>query len=264
MEASAAVDAWSAPSERAHAGSFLPLVVLPAQGGATLDAALAQMPAVVTRYLPRAGAILFRGFRVSEDADFERFVTAADPDRTGARVWLWCAVPSRGQRLLLSDRRELYRAVPASVRRRWAERALVYELRDERGRTLSSRRLAPVALHPSTRQAVWAQLEHSARAGAHGCLMGVAEIDAGATPGAPGALGASLRVGHGDGTALDELDLYEVNAAVEACRSELTLEARDVLLLDPALVAHAVAIGGEAGIAVRRERTPRGDESALL
>jgi hypothetical protein len=44
-----------------------------------------------------------------------------------------------------------------------------------------------------------------------------------------------------------------VNAALDACRTELCLEMRDVLLLDPALIAHAVPPEAGAGIAVRRE-----------
>ncbi|HTV21697.1 MAG TPA: hypothetical protein VMG12_23570 [Polyangiaceae bacterium] len=253
MAASAAADAWRSPEPARDA--FLPLVVFPRERSTTLEASAAGLRDVIARYLPRAGAILFRGFRVSEDADFEHFVsvagTAERPVASAARVWAWCAVPRRGQRIVLTDRRELYRAVPARVRRRWAERDLSYERHDERGCSLLSRRLSPVSIHPLTRELSWAQPEHTARAGAFGGLLGVAS----AAEELRGAMdGARWTVRHGDGTELDELDVYEVNSAIEACRSELRLEARDVLVMDPALTAHATAPSADAGIAIRRER----------
>jgi len=263
MEASAAVEAWGPAPERRRADVFLPLVVFPRERGAALEASAAELRGVIRRYLPREGAILFRGFRVGEDADFERFVAAAAEPERGAsvagRVWAWCAVPARGQRVLLADRRELYRAVPGGIRRRWAERALAYELRDERGRPIASRRVAPVVLHPQTREPLWAQLEHHACAGAFGDLLGLAR----ATGEARG-LGRAERwtVEHGDGSPLDELDVYEVNAAVDACRSELSLEARDVLLLDPSRIMRATLLGADAGITVRRECGARSEESS--
>lgn len=259
MAASAAADTGRGAPESARAACerFLPLVVFPRQRGGALEASAPELRSVIGRYLPRAGALLFRGFPVSEDRDFERFVALAatlepsPPLAPSARVWAWCALPVRGQRLLLADRRELHRAVPADVRRRWAERGLAYVRRDERGRPLLKRCLCPVAVHPFTREALWAQPEPAARAGAFGGLLGIAAVSE--EPCARrGGDATHWTVTHGDGAPLAESDVHDVNGAVDACRTELCLEARDVLLLDPALMAHAAAPGAGRGIAVRR------------
>lgn len=259
MAASAAADTGRpAPGRERASERFLPLVVFPRQRGSALESA-PELRSIIGRYLARAGALLFRGFPVSEDRDFERFMAAAatlEPPSARPlteRVWAWCALPGRGQRVLLADRRELHRAVPVDVRRRWAERGLAYVQRDERGRPLVTRSLSPVAVHALTREALWAQPEHAARAGAFGGLLGIASL-----PGAEGARrggdATHWTVTHGDGSLLAERDVHDVNGAVVACRTELCLEARDVLLLDPALMAHAGAPGACGGIAVRRER----------
>jgi hypothetical protein len=259
MAASAAADTGRRAPERARSACepFLPLVVFPRQRGA-LESSAPELRSIIGRYLARAGALLFRGFPVSEDRDFERFMAAAalEPPSAlplGERVWAWCALPGCGQRVLLADRRELYRAVPVDVRRRWAERGLAYVQRDERGRPLVARSLSPVAVHALTREALWAQPEHAARAGAFGGLLGIASVpgDEGARRGGDA---THWTVSHGDGALLAERDVHDVNEAIDACRTELCLEARDVLLLDPALMAHAGAPGACCGIVVRRER----------
>jgi hypothetical protein len=296
MAASAAADTGRGAPERAGAACepFLPFVVFPRQRGGALESFAPELHSIISRYLPRAGALLFRGFPVSEDRDFERFVALVgetrcyyeEPRRVSphveegpsaecpigtnwghevlaaalepssplappAQVWAWCALPGRGQRLLLADRRELHRAVPADVRRRWAERGLAYVLRDEHLRPLLTRCLAPVAVHPLTREAVWAQPEHAARAGGFGGLRGIAS-GSGEGSARRGGDATHWTVTHGDGAPLAEQDVHDVNDAVDACRTELCLEARDVLLLDPALMAHATTPGAGAGIDVRR------------
>src|SRR5690606_20236458 len=91
MVAWAAVDAWAAAPERRRADVFLPLVVFPGERTAALEPSAAPLRDTIARYLPRVGAILCRGFRVAEDADFERFValTAPREPRVAGRLWLW-------------------------------------------------------------------------------------------------------------------------------------------------------------------------------
>lgn len=258
MATSAATDL----GHQAHAGAawapFLPLVVFPRERRGLLEAFGPQLQYAIQRYLPRTGAIVFRGFPVSEDHHFQRFLALCSHDEASApsraaRVWAWCALPGRGQRLLLADRRELYRAVPTGVRRRWSEWGLTYVQRDERGRALDSRDVDPVVLHPHSHEPLWAAPEHPALAGSFGGLDGLAGAGNGVDDCAPGGC-THWTVSHGGGARLAERDVRQVNAAVRACRSELCLEARDVVLLDPSLTAYAAAPGAGAGVVVRLER----------
>lgn len=218
MVAWAAVDAWAAAPERRRADVFLPLVVFPGERTAALEPSAAPLRDTIARYLPRVGAILCRGFRVAEDADFERFValTAPREPRVAGRLWLWCAVPARGQRVVLVDRRELEGAVSPSVQRRWLGRARLDGFGDG---------LAAAALS----------------LGGARDRRGTAVGEAARTPGGAGPDASG---------ALDELDRYELEVALESCSCELSLEARDVLLLDTALIAHALRADG--GIVLRR------------
>jgi hypothetical protein len=114
----------TSPGSRRDSAAFLPLVVFP-NGSERVDRAPA-LRGIIERYLPRMGCILFRGFRVPEDRDFERFVAAlTEPGATEREhVWAWCAVPVAGQCVELVDRRTLEGCIPAAIRRRWVEGGL--------------------------------------------------------------------------------------------------------------------------------------------
>jgi hypothetical protein len=96
---------------------------------------------------------------------------------------------------------------------------------------------------------LWSCPEHAARAGAFHALLGAGGArERGVEAGPP-----RWCVTHADASPLDELDVHEVNAAVESCRTELVLEACDVLLLDPQLVAMSLELEPDPGLAVARE-----------
>jgi hypothetical protein len=141
-------DATSPPAEAGPARRdelherplLLPLVVFPRGRAARGELDREELRVVIRRYLPRFGAILFRGFRVSEDRDFDAMVAAqAEPATSGtrgaARIWAWYAgVPSLDEHVQLADRREISRGAPARLRRRFSEGGLRVQLGGERAR----------------------------------------------------------------------------------------------------------------------------------
>ena len=123
---------------------LMPLVVFPRGRAARGSLDGEELRALIRRYLPRFGAILFRGFRVSEDRDFEALVASqaeAAPSgvRWAPRVWAWyAAVPAVGEHVQLADRREIARRVPARLRRRWGDAGVRVQLGGERARVTSA------------------------------------------------------------------------------------------------------------------------------
>jgi len=118
---------------------LLPLVVFPRGRAARGELDGDELRAVIRRYLPRFGAILFRGFRVSEDHDFDALVASQAEPSSGARwaprLWAWyAAVPGVGEHVQLADRGEISRRVPARLRRRWGDGGLRVQLGGERAR----------------------------------------------------------------------------------------------------------------------------------
>jgi hypothetical protein len=139
------------------------MVVLPRGPERAHDPFVPRLQACRDRYLHRLGSILFRGFRVAEDAQFRNFVSALsgaattlDFDIPPARriirrwpgsiqlpasedvlhnvraysryrpsaLWFWCMVAPFN--VALVDCRDVYAEIPAPIRQRWSDRGLTY------------------------------------------------------------------------------------------------------------------------------------------
>ncbi len=130
----------------------LPLVVFPHGSAPLSDDALSALSRCANRYLPRQGAILFRGFNIGDTSDFARFAGAfGDPLEQptlndalspaaprpcsgqfvrarayGPRplLWLHWAARPRWDEALIVDHREIYRRLSLAVRTRFLSRGL--------------------------------------------------------------------------------------------------------------------------------------------
>ncbi len=147
-------------------GASLPLVVRPLGPGVDLAGWAAANRDLVRAQLARHGAVLFRGFPVDPEADFEPVAeTLTSPlyDENGehhresvsgkvytpvafspakvllwhnensfnhqwpGQIWFGCAVPAAaGGEMPLADSREVYRRLPARLRDRFTERGVMY------------------------------------------------------------------------------------------------------------------------------------------
>lgn len=259
-----------AGAQRSEPEAFLPLVVFPRGPGRDVMAFGPELQRTVARYLPRLGAIVFRGFSVTEDADLARFLGAlAEPgalrakhgaDPSGSqRAWFWCAdLPDAARPLELFDCRELCRRIPGRIRQRWAARGVEYSRRFEPAAL--RRWLALMGFEPSHLALFCRQhglaCEWEPRGGvrlSRRCSPLGRHPQTGdeswSAPASgvplpfessfePECEGWSLR--HADGSALDVLEACEVAAAVESCRTTLPAQLGDVLLVDPWSVALAL------------------------
>jgi hypothetical protein len=193
------------------------------------------------------------------------------------QLWLWCtSAPSEADAIELADCRDVRGRVPETIRERWMERGLLY-VRDfeplpalapgddstasaarpwimmfgsaERSAVEAScqrrgfqfawspagalriwRACAPIVAHPISGESVWFNQAH------------VFVAPRGCPPSDPArhASSGTWRVYHADGGGLDASEVLEVRAAFESCKTLLSWEPQDVLVIDNLLTAHAV------------------------
>jgi TfdA family taurine catabolism dioxygenase TauD len=237
----------------------LPLVVFPNLPGAEASDRAPSLRLTADRYLARVGSILFRGFDVNTPDHFRRFAAGfgATLDRPAAesegpselghlrgahgawplRAWLSAGGGQSGF-TLLADGRDVFRALPRSVRARFVDRGLMQVQRielgagverasveawcgtngasvdwSEPGVAIARRRLPAVIAHPATHELVW-----------------LGDVRAPARTG--------KRLVHADGGEIEPSVLEEIEAAFDDVRSVLEWEAGDVLLLDNLIMSH--------------------------
>jgi hypothetical protein len=229
----------------------LPLVVFPRAPGADLGDHFASLRLTAERYLPRLGSILFRGFGVERGEDLRRFaggsaapLEAATHDGVelgharascGAwplRAWLCATGATLPGWTFMADGREVFRALPKSLRARFVDRGLMQVQRIaleagtdragfeaawrtrgasvewlEPGVALTRRRVPAVIAHPLTHDLVW-----------------LADVLAPAREG--------KELVHADGSVIESSIKDEIEAAFDDVRVVLEWEPGDVLLLD--------------------------------
>lgn len=249
----------------------LPLVVFPRQPGADAGDQAAALRATAERYLARLGAIVFRGFELRTQARFRRFVAGfgvslahaaselepraelAQPVELGhvraasggwpLSVWQ-CAPRGEAGFTLLADGRDVFRALPKSLRARFVDRGLMQVQRVEltsgverstleaawraggasvewleANVALVRRRVPAVIAHPETHELVWlcgSLADADGRAPARG----------------------DQRLVHADGSEIEPSMLEAIEAAFDESRTVLEWEAGDVLLLDNLIMSH--------------------------
>lgn len=245
----------------------LPLVVFPSQPGADAGDQASSLRLTADRYLARLGSILFRGFDVRTPEHFRRFAAGfgttlerSRPEAEGlvelghvgaeSGAWperVWQATDgARSGFTLLADGRDVFRALPKSIRTRFVDRGLMQVQRielgagverssiearcrtagasvewSEPGVAVARRRLPAVIAHPLTHELVWlGDVRAPARAG--------------------------KELVHADGGEIEPSVLEEIEAAFDDVRTVLEWEAGDVLLLDNLIMSHVhVAAEGE-------------------
>lgn len=195
----------------------------------------------------------------------ERTYSSARP----SRLWL-CntgeACPS--VQIAVADGRDVFRRLPTDVRRRWAERGLMYVryLGDEldlpwsmafgtsdwarvesRCRRLGidwewkhggvlrlSKSCVPMLTHPATLERVWFNDAHLCHPGALETRRGVSVLKP------PTATEPPLQVYHADGSAIRRSDLVLIRAAFDASKVVIDAQPGDVLMLDNLVTAHGL------------------------
>lgn len=201
------------------------------------------------------------------------------------RIWLCCTHPAAtAARTALVDGRDVFRRLPNELRRRWAERRLMYvrhlggelgppwpqafatsdwarveahcrrlgiDWEWKRGGTLRlCKTCTPVAIHPDTLERVWFNDAHLCHPGSVETKRGVSLLKP------PSAAEPALQVYHADGSAIRRSDLAIISAAYAASTFFLTWQAGDVLMLDNLLTAHGHELrGGDLQLEVAREYT---------
>lgn len=239
----------------------LPLVVFPRLPGADLGNHGASLRLTAERYLPRLGNILFRGFDVQSAEGLRRFaggfgtaLAGAEPHElvelvelgharahAGAwplRTWLSATDAALPGWTFMADGREVFRALPKSLRARFVDRGLMQVQRItldagterasleavcrasgasvewlEPGVAITRRRLPAVIAHPLTHELVW-----------------LADVLAPAREG--------KELVHADGSVIEASIKDEIEAAFDDVRVVLEWEAGDVLLLDNLIMSH--------------------------
>jgi hypothetical protein len=214
----------------------------------------------VTRFTPSA-----RGGEQPFILHHERTYGSLRPSRS----WFgFTSAAGPGARVALADGRDVFRRLPTDLRRRWAERGLMYvrylgdglalpwsvafgtsdwsrvEARCRRlgidwewkngGVLRLSKTCLPMVTHPATLERVWFNDAHRCHPGAVETRRGLSALKP-PTPSEP-----SLQVYHADGSAIRRSDLALIKAAFEASEVVLDAEPGDVLMLDNLSTAHAL------------------------
>jgi alpha-ketoglutarate-dependent taurine dioxygenase len=198
-----------------------------------------------------------------------------------SRLWFGCTqAAGAGARMLIADAREVYRRVPARIRRDWRERGLLvlrnytaagdaswsrafgssdwcevearcralaieWEWKKD-GRLRLSKVCSPVAHHPLSHELVWFNDAHIFHGGA-------SELPQAEPVKRVAGEDLARSVCYADGAALLPGDIAEVRAAYASAQLSVSWEAGDVLMLDNLLSAHGDECFGELSLATAVE-----------